>query len=104
MGKLIVFVLLLIICNISVISSEDVFEDDYSEYNENVYRKYVKMDMQLKQIAERSVKKLLPYLLEAREHVNISASCTQNLFDLVNGFRKLTNWSLNCKYLYLFFC
>lgn len=93
-----IFILSLIVYNTLASDSEYVFKDDYSEYNENIYRKYVKMDMQLKGIAEKSVKKLIPYLLEAREHVNISASCTKNLFDLVNGFRKLTNWSFNCKY------
>lgn len=75
-------------------------EDDYNDYNENVYRKYIQMDKQLKEIAETSVKKLIPFLLKSREHVNVSATCTKNLFDFITGFRKLTSWSFNCKYFY----
>lgn len=55
MRKLTFFALLLIIYNTSASNSEDVFKDDYSEHNENIYRTYVKMDMQLKGLAEKKV-------------------------------------------------
>lgn len=73
------------------------FEDDYREYNENIYRKYIQMDVELKKSAEKIVKTLVPYLLKSREHVNVSATCTKNIFDFITGFRKLTSWSFNCK-------
>lgn len=95
-------VLILIICIVlHIVSARDLdidSEDDYDNYNEKIYKKFVKMDKQLKELAEQSVRKLLPYLLEAREYVNITAKCTKNLFDLMIGFRKLTIWSFNCKY------
>ena len=84
--------------------SKNVSQDDYSDYNQNVYRKFVKMDAQLKKIAEKSVKTLLPYLIEAREHINLSERCTRNIFDFIMGFRKLTGWSFNCKYFQFYLC
>ena len=88
---------ILVVLKASASDSKSVVQDDYNDYNENLYRKYVEMDMQLKKMVESNVKKMLPYLLEAREYVNVSASCTKNLFDLITGFRKLKNWSFNCK-------
>lgn len=76
------------------------FEDDYSDYNEDIYRKYIQMDVELKRSAEKIIKSLVPYLLKSREHVNVSAACTKNLFDFITGFRKLTSWSFNCEYFY----
>lgn len=105
MKKKVLFSIFCIILHIaSARDSDNGSEDDYNDYNEKIYRKFVKMDKQLKDIAEQSVRKLLPYLLEAREHVNITAKCTRNLFDLITGFRKLTIWSFNCKYFYFYFC
>lgn len=82
----------------AVSASENAIQDDYSDYNEKIYKKYIMIDKQLKSMAEQSVKKLLPYLLEATENVNISRTCSKNLFELITGFRRLANWSINCKY------
>lgn len=81
---------------------ENAIQDDYDDYNENIYKKYIMMDKQLQSVVEQNLKRLLPYLLEAREHVNVSTTCAKNLFDLVMGFRKLTSWSMNCKYVVIF--
>ena len=94
---LILLFYILVVLKASANDSKNVVQDDYNDYNEKLYRKYVEMDMQLKKMVESNVKKMLPSLLEAREHVNVSASCTKNLFDLITGFRKLKNWSFNCK-------
>lgn len=95
-----IFVFIIVFYVSTASDAENNFQDDYSDYNENVYKKYVKMDMQLKEIAEKSVKTLIPFLLKSREYVNVSAMCTKNLFDLIAGFRKLTSWSFNCKYIF----
>lgn len=101
-GILLILLIFLIFYKSSVSASENAIRDDYDDYNENIYKKYIMIDKQLKSMAERSVKKLLPYLLEAREHVNVSTTCANNLFDLIIGFRKLENWSINCKYYNVF--
>lgn len=103
MRKIVSILIICIALHIASAKDSDIDSgEDYNDYNEKIYKKFLKMDKQLKEIADQSVKKLLPYLLEAREHVNITAECTRNLFDLLTGFRKLTIWSFNCKYFHLY--
>lgn len=101
-GILSILVIFFIFNKSSESASRKPIQDDYEEYNENIYKKYIMIDKQLKSMVEQSVTRLLPYLLEAKEHVNISTNCTNNLFDLITGFRKLSNWSINCKYYSIF--
>lgn len=97
-GILSILVIFLVFYKSSESALENAIQEDYDDYNENIYKKYIMIDKQLKSVVDQSLKKLLPYFLEAREHVNMSTTCSKNLFELVMGLRKLTNWSVNCKY------
>lgn len=60
-----------------------------SEDDRIIYKKYMDLDKQLKQLMNSGTKMILPFLMQATENVNISPRCAGNIMLLMNGIKKL---------------
>lgn len=75
------------------------FEKEFKDQvpNSEIFRRYNEMNLELKALASKGVKMILPYVMEASERMNLSRTCTKNLIEFINGFRRLTTWSIQSK-------
>lgn len=86
--------LTLSVCNAEF--KESPLADDKED--EAVFRRYIEMDKQLKEMVNFALKRTLPMLMEASESMNLSAKCAGNIFHLTTGIRKLKLSAISCEY------
>lgn len=94
------FKVLTLLLSVTLASTRVLKEEIASEIEQTneVYRQYVEMDKSLKNVAQRGFKMLLPYIMEAEQNMNLTRSCRRNMFELLAGARRLSTWSIMCKY------
>lgn len=63
-------------------------------------KKWLHFENVTKIFAKNTVKQLLPGLMEGTGDMNISASCSRDIFKLLIGLQNIKTWAFSCKYIF----
>lgn len=69
----------------------------------DVLKKWQHFENITKIFAKKTVKNLLPGLMEGTGDMNISASCSRDILKLLIGLQNIKTWAFSCKYAFLIF-